>query len=205
MKVFDKDLAAAGIPKGNDRGEVLDIHGLRMTFNSLMGAAGVPLATRQVLMRHSDPKLTANIYTDIGLFDLDGALASLPGIDQADESAELKAEAEAVQGSKNPGSPLTTALTPDAGACVQFSSIFGRSAGKQHTIVQRHVDNEKPQCCRGYPREHWGLSVTRNGGAEGDRTPDLMTASHALSQLSYSPTGEDAGTSGARREANHSK
>ena len=24
-------------------------------------------------------------------------------------------------------------------------------------------------------------------GAEGDRTPDLMTASHALSQLSYSP------------------
>ncbi len=26
------------------------------------------------------------------------------------------------------------------------------------------------------------------GGAEGDRTPGLMTASHALSQLSYSPT-----------------
>ena len=29
-----------------------------------------------------------------------------------------------------------------------------------------------------------------NGGAEGDRTPDLMTASHALSQLSYSPINE---------------
>src|SRR2546425_9583135 len=27
----------------------------------------------------------------------------------------------------------------------------------------------------------------RFGGAEGDRTPDLMTASHALSQLSYGP------------------
>lgn len=27
-----------------------------------------------------------------------------------------------------------------------------------------------------------------NGGAEGDRTLGLMTASHALSQLSYSPT-----------------
>ena len=25
------------------------------------------------------------------------------------------------------------------------------------------------------------------GGAEGDRTPDLMLAKHALSQLSYSP------------------
>lgn len=28
------------------------------------------------------------------------------------------------------------------------------------------------------------------GGAEGDRTPDLMAASHALSQLSYSPIKE---------------
>jgi hypothetical protein len=31
------------------------------------------------------------------------------------------------------------------------------------------------------------LSLAFNGGAEGDRTPDLMTASHALSHLSYSP------------------
>ena len=30
------------------------------------------------------------------------------------------------------------------------------------------------------------------GGAEGDRTPDLMTASHALSQLSYGPTCAEA-------------
>ena len=30
--------------------------------------------------------------------------------------------------------------------------------------------------------------MNNGGGAEGDRTPGLMTASHALSQLSYSPT-----------------
>ena len=29
-----------------------------------------------------------------------------------------------------------------------------------------------------------------SGGAEGDRTPDLMTASHALSHLSYGPVSE---------------
>jgi hypothetical protein len=28
------------------------------------------------------------------------------------------------------------------------------------------------------------------GGAEGDRTPGLMNAIHALSQLSYSPTSQ---------------
>ena len=30
-------------------------------------------------------------------------------------------------------------------------------------------------------------STNEVSGAEGDRTPDLMTASHALSQLSYGP------------------
>jgi hypothetical protein len=29
-----------------------------------------------------------------------------------------------------------------------------------------------------------------HGGAEGDRTPGLMNAIHALSQLSYSPTAQ---------------
>ena len=31
------------------------------------------------------------------------------------------------------------------------------------------------------------LFLLKIGGVEGDRTPDLMTASHALSQLSYDP------------------
>ena len=36
------------------------------------------------------------------------------------------------------------------------------------------------------------------GGAKGDRTPDLMAASHALSQLSYGPTsGAPEGASGS--------
>ena len=33
-----------------------------------------------------------------------------------------------------------------------------------------------------------GMVPDSIGGAEGDRTPDLLTASQALSQLSYSPT-----------------
>lgn len=31
------------------------------------------------------------------------------------------------------------------------------------------------------------ISVRYYGGAKGDRTPDLLTASQALSQLSYGP------------------
>jgi hypothetical protein len=37
------------------------------------------------------------------------------------------------------------------------------------------------------------LLSTVSSGAEGDRTPDLLTASQALSQLSYSPGRSERG------------
>jgi hypothetical protein len=37
------------------------------------------------------------------------------------------------------------------------------------------------------PFKKRSLSSVGDGGAEGDRTPDLMNAIHALSQLSYGP------------------
>ena len=39
--------------------------------------AGVPLRTAQAAMRHSDPSLTANVYTDPKLLDVAGAAESL--------------------------------------------------------------------------------------------------------------------------------
>ena len=37
---------------------------------------------------------------------------------------------------------------------------------------------------------HKDLRIVGSGGAEGDRTPDLLTASQVLSQLSYCPESE---------------
>jgi hypothetical protein len=54
----------------------------------------------------------------------------------------------------------------------------------------------------GPPRTHAGNAaavgardedVRVTGGAEGDRTPDLVIANDALSQLSYDPTGAVSG------------
>lgn len=89
-RVLDKDLEFAGIAKRDERGRVVDVHAFRMTFCSNMAAAGIPLQTAQVAMRHSDPKLTANIYTDIDLLDVRGAMNSLPEItlDKGDNHSE---------------------------------------------------------------------------------------------------------------------
>lgn len=79
-RVLDNDLAAAGIPKRDERNRVVDIHALRVTFGTHLCASGVPLRTAQAAMRHSKPELTANIYTDPKLLDVAGAIESLPAL-----------------------------------------------------------------------------------------------------------------------------
>ena len=63
-----------------NRGRTIDIHALRHTFGTHLSKAGVPLRTAQAAMRHSDPSLTANVYTDPKLLDVAGAVASLPDL-----------------------------------------------------------------------------------------------------------------------------
>ena len=79
-RILDRDLAAAGIPKRDERNRVVDVHALRVTFGTHLCAAGVPLRTAQAAMRHSKPELTANIYTDPKLLDVAGAIDALPAL-----------------------------------------------------------------------------------------------------------------------------
>ena len=41
IKIFDRDLAAASIPKPDDRGRTVDLHALRHTFGTHLSAVGV--------------------------------------------------------------------------------------------------------------------------------------------------------------------
>lgn len=91
-RIFDRDLAVAGIPKRDERNRVVDIHALRVTFGTHLCVAGVPLRTAQAAMRHSKPELTANIYTDPKLLDIAGAIEALPAL------AIRKKRAKAVAG-----------------------------------------------------------------------------------------------------------
>jgi integrase len=79
---FDADLKRAGIPKMDERGRTLDIHSLRVTFNTWLAKAGVSPRLNQELMRHQDLKMTTKVYTDVSLFDLAGALDSLSMLHQ---------------------------------------------------------------------------------------------------------------------------
>jgi integrase len=91
IRIFDRDLATAGIAKRDERNRVADIHALRVSFGTHLCAAGVPLRTAQAAMRHSKPELTANCYSDPALLDVAGALNALPALRSATEAGTNRA------------------------------------------------------------------------------------------------------------------
>jgi integrase len=80
VRILDRDLKAAGIPKRDDRGRTVDVHALRHSFGTLLSAAGVYPRTAQAAMRHSKIDLTMNTYTDPRLLDVAGAVELLPDL-----------------------------------------------------------------------------------------------------------------------------
>ena len=78
MRILDRLLLRAGIRKVDAEGRKLDIHALRTTCASRMARRGVALAVAQRWLGHSDPKLTAQHYTDLGVEDLRDAIERAP-------------------------------------------------------------------------------------------------------------------------------
>ena len=80
LRMLRKTLDAAGVERVDESGRKVDIHALRHTFASRLARAGVPLQKAQRLLGHSDPKLTASIYTHLETEDLREAVESLPEV-----------------------------------------------------------------------------------------------------------------------------
>ena len=76
-RIFNLDREFAGIEKETDEG-IVDTHSLRHTCATRLARAGVPIATTQRILRHSDPKITMAIYSHLGVIDTTAAVESLP-------------------------------------------------------------------------------------------------------------------------------
>jgi integrase len=77
MRVLDRVLERAGLAKVDGQGRKLDIHALRHSFATRLARRGVALIHAQRLLGHSDPKLTAQVYTHLDVEDLRGAIAAI--------------------------------------------------------------------------------------------------------------------------------
>lgn len=95
---FDCDLKRAGIPKRDELGRSASFHSLRHTFNQMLHDRGVPFRHAQRLMRHSDPRLTANVYLDADRLTVRDSVEQLPtfGGDTPRSTLEVVVESRAV-------------------------------------------------------------------------------------------------------------
>ena len=80
LKLFKRDLEAAGIPFVNERGEQADFHAFRKTLDTLMGVAGEGVATRMEIMRHSEARLSTHVYNHAPHLPTRQAVERLPSV-----------------------------------------------------------------------------------------------------------------------------
>ena len=87
LRIMDRDLKAAGIPKKDADGCVVHVHALRHSFGTHLSMAGVAPRVAQAAMRHSNIALTMETYTDARLLDTAEAIEALPMIRTKPETA----------------------------------------------------------------------------------------------------------------------
>ncbi|MFQ5806578.1 MAG: tyrosine-type recombinase/integrase [Phycisphaerae bacterium] len=79
MNVLRADLAYAGIPENTEAGCV-DLHAMRKSISTYLATHGIPQRLAQAHLRHTDPRLTAGVYTDESLLPVASAIAGLPPV-----------------------------------------------------------------------------------------------------------------------------
>ena len=114
VRILDRDLKLAGIPKRDDRGRTVDVHATRHTYGTLLSKAGVAPRTAQAAMRHSSIDLTMNVYTDPKLLDVAGALESLPALPLTGGPQTDRIALKATGTDANRPSPFAPGFAPTA-------------------------------------------------------------------------------------------
>jgi integrase len=89
MKTLRADLALAGIAYKDEGGRYVDFHSLRVSLSTMLAAHKVSPRAAQALMRHTDPRLTAAVYTDERLLPLAAELQNVPAIPLREESGAI--------------------------------------------------------------------------------------------------------------------
>ena len=147
VRVLNRDLAAAGIAKIDDRGESIDVHALRHTFSTMLHRAGVSPSVAQAAMRHSDIRLTMKTYNHLGMMDVSGAVALLPGI----AGNLFQSEAMSATGTDDNARSLASTLT-SAGVKSSVTESFTVVKPSLNGVFAKDPKNEKTLVSQGKTR-----------------------------------------------------
>ncbi len=83
-----RDLERAGIEAKDGLGRTLHLRSFRKTWQTRGVRFGINQRSAQAILGHSDPSLTANVYTDVPALALHDEIAKLPWIGGAGDNAQ---------------------------------------------------------------------------------------------------------------------
>jgi len=158
-KMLRRDMKVANIEPVDDFGRKGDFHAFRHTYGTMLAKAGVPLVMAQKLMRHSNPALTANIYTHLGMDDEVKEVAKLPTVTPA-----LLPEREA----QEPVKAVSKTGVDDVKVVAerQIGRKFGRPVGRKGTDSGAKIRTYKDE-----KMSENGQIFTAEGLAGNEKTP----------------------------------
>jgi len=181
VNTLNRDLAAAGIAKVDDRGHSIDVHALRHSFGTLLSAGGVAPRTAQAAMRHSSIDLTMNVYTDPRMLDVMGALDALPALplggplDQSNDDHRQRATGTDARDT-NPSDRRCTAVDKSVAPTVAPNSGKPCNSG---AIADNSANHRKAASIRKTPGKQAFPGDSTKAG-DRDRTDDIQLGKLAL-------------------------
>ena len=189
MPNYRADLRAAGIAYKDAQGRQADFHALRHTFGTMLAQTGTGLRTAMELMRHTDAKLTMNVYTDPALLATATAVESLPALTGENAGAD-GAEALATgtdDKALTDGEKLSVILSVETDSQGPDTShdgtVDGTDRGRQRADARGTTWATKPLKTRGSDAVRPAMA---HAGAK-DR-PAGMTGREKLGPVGFEPT-----------------
>ena len=131
VRILDRDIAAAGIPKRDDRGFTIDVHAMRKTFGTHLARAGVAPVTLKTIMRHKRIETTLKHYTDPRLLDVGSAIGNLPSLLAGPAAGRESSRATGTDGR----SAVAPNVAPESGRAAPRQSIGDNCAGRGDCVV----------------------------------------------------------------------
>ena len=179
-EMLKQDMEVAKIKAVDASGRQADFHAFRHTYGSMLGKMGVPLVMAQRMMRHSDPKLTSNIYTHIWINDAAKELAKLPTIVAATpkrKTGKRKPKGDdAEKAVEKMDSKMDSKPTDQEAKIRTYRDLSEVKKALIH-VTQKEAENEKT------PVGVSPTGVNSNGGRYWTRTSDPYNVSVVRYQL----------------------
>ena len=133
-KQWKGDVVAAGIPYKDDQDRIAGFHSLRVTLGTRLDRMGLPVKSRMAIMRHEDPNVSYDVYSDVGQKELADDVNRLPTYPDIEAVARANGtDGKALKIDSDPRKKERTQTRTRAGdeSCPSFASIGEGGQRKQ--------------------------------------------------------------------------